>query len=445
MKLLYSIGFIGIMVWAAACIQEGGGLLAPDSASGRPGGSQSLTTAETPTPTPAETPAAPGVVTATRPRGQGKTVISTFDNGKTFTERAVLCTFSGGQTGVQTLFDQADQEVRGGKQKTLTAKIPCGPWQADALIGAGDCPDRVQFKDDWASYDLEILNASLSSYDGPECKSTECELTPAICEAKGPGWYFDPVECVCKKRDPSCKDYIVAIDATKTGETATHVTYTFEVRVNGALIATKVKTFERQPVASTETFSYVFVVEGIECPASVQVKIAPTEEPKCEDYDITMDTTKTEETASQVTYHFDVLVDGNLLHHFDKTYDKELTARTEQECYTAIPTDSLECEVCATVKIGKRPLECEAPDEQCLKQHGQFRCSDLGLVTLFKNDRGGGQSCTTAQMNAVAVIVKGGTKYHVIPNVKQGDSICTCGERPKDWSHVEYCGCPEPD
>jgi len=95
---------------------------------------------------------------------------------------------------------------------------------------------------------------------------------------------------------------------------------------------------------------------------------------------------------------------------------------------------------------------CEVPDESCKWQIGQRRCSDYGLVTIHKNDSGGRTSCTIAEMDAAGVIVKGGLWYHFIPNVKQGDEICTCDftsgtaevgtPQCKDWSHVEYCACP---
>lgn len=88
---------------------------------------------------------------------------------------------------------------------------------------------------------------------------------------------------------------------------------------------------------------------------------------------------------------------------------------------------------------------CEAPHRQCIRSFGRKTCSNFGLVTLYKNDNGGDTRCTSAEMDAAGVIVKGGVYYHFIPDVTQGDNICTCttGIHKPDWSHVEYCGCPE--
>ncbi len=140
-------------------------------------------------------------VTATRPQARGERASATFRNNKDHVERVGLCSFGVGyggdiKTDVQRLKDQAFVEIPPGRTRTLDVWIDC-KWQVDAVMGSGKCPEKSRYKDDWAQFELELLEANNGG--------RKCEPPPPGCNP----------EALRKKAEAACEYGIDTLDTKK--------------------------------------------------------------------------------------------------------------------------------------------------------------------------------------------------------------------------------------
>ena len=129
------------------------------------------------------------------------------------------------------------------------------------------------------------------------------------------------------------------------------------------------------------------------------------------------------------------------------------------ECQECIPVGKPYCSEQTWNEVTcswEGPCPCEPIEEQCFQHTGAsnptIECGWIGMVPLGKVENPVSGECVPAHMDAGAAIVKGGTWYHVIPNVTVGQSLCSCdapiplggpGPMCPAWSHATYCGCPQ--